>query len=396
MSTKNFRSHREMRHRTYLKVIEAIKAGVNSKRGIQDHSGLSWGSCSPVINNLLAQEVVVNQEVIIDNKVGKGRKARYFHFNRLNHLLMGMEIEARQIDCCLTTLGGERLGSCTVELENAVTTGNIEQNISRAFEKCYSKFDLDPKSIFCISFSIPGAVDVKNCIWQYCERVPGIRDVEFLPIAGRGSLPKIFYLQHNIHAQAYSVIPMDEIKHRDYVFIHVGQGMAMSANMGGILYGHRGFAGEIGQIPYPHWEGKIDYLYQKRNCLEAVLSKQRILKYIKHRFELELDSLADISEEHIKQRVAQDYILDPLVYTATMVSNIFDPNRVVIEGSVLEPFIPYLKEAFETQLKKTAWLSGPSEISWCQSSQTDGCYGAVLHSNQQIINDFVSQIDLDH
>lgn len=396
MSTRNFQSHREMRHNTYLRVINAIKAGVKSKRGIQVHSGLSWGSCSPVINNLLAQQIVVNQDLTTDKKGSKGRKARYFHFNQQKHLLMGMEIDAHQINSCITTLGGNWLGSCRSAFKEAISSANIASSITRAFVQATAKFDLEPEHIYCVSFSIPGAVDVENKIWQYCERVPGIKEVSFDSIAGKGVLPPQFYLQHNIHAQAYSVIPIAEIENKDYVFIHVGQGMAMSANMGGILYGHRGFAGEIGHIPYPYLRQEIDCLCGKKNCLEAVLCKQKILEYVRQHFSVAVNALGEITDDLIKQRVAEDYILPPLVYTATIVSNIFDPHRIFIEGSVLEPFFPFLKDVFEARLQDSAWLAGPSDISWCKSNQTDGCYGAVLHSNDKIINDFVGQIDLDH
>ena len=385
-----------MRHKTYLKVIDAIKAGINSKRGIQDHSGLSWGSCSPVINNLLSQEVIVNQNSAKNQKGGKGRKTRYFHFNRTKYLLMGMEIDTYHINCCVTTMGNERVGSYSTEFNEAMSSANISENITKAFAQCKEQLELDPENIYCISFSIPGAVDVNRKIWQYCERVPEITDVEFDRIAGKGILPAGFYMQHNIHAHAYSAIPLEEIEKRDYVFIHVGQGMAMSANMGEILYGHRGFAGEIGHIPFPSWQKDIICLCGKKNCLEAILNKDRILEYVKRKFKVKASSLKEIEDKQIKQQVAKGYILRPLVFAATIVSNIFDPNRLIIEGNVLEPFYPYLKEAFESELRHSAWLSGPSDITWCETGKTDGCYGAILHSSARIINDFISQIDLDH
>lgn len=397
MSTRNFRSHREMRRNTYLKVISALKAGVNSKRGIQDHSGLSWGSCSPVINNLLSQGVIANQQEKQNHqRPGKGRKTSYFHFNRKKFLLMGMELDTHRITSCITTLGYERLGSYITEFESPMSSGNITRHITRAFSECREKLDLMPENIVCISFSIPGAVDVDRNIWQYCERVPGIKDFNFSKISSKSILPKYLYTQHNIHAQAYSVIPIAEIEEGDYVFIHVGQGMAMSANMGGILYGHRGFAGEIGHIPYPYTGKTIDCLCGKKNCLEAILNTGKILDYVREKFNYQAGSLREIEEKEILRKVAQDYILAPLVYASTIVSNIFDPNRIIIEGVVLEPFYKYLKGEFEAKLRQSAWLSGPTEICWYKSSDMDGAYGAVVHSSERIIYDFIDQIDLDH
>ncbi len=396
MSLRNFRSHHEMRRKTYLKIINALRAGVNSKRGIQDHSGLSWGSCSPVINHLLSQKVIVTQDINNEGKPGKGRKTRFFHFNKEKFLLMGMEIDTRRITSCLTTLGDRPLGSYTTGFDQSITSKNIFKYITKAFLECRKKLQLEPENVICISFSIPGAVDVERNTWLYCERIPDINEVDFSRLNEKGVLPKNLYIQHNIHAQVYSVIPTAEIKENDYVFIHVGQGMAMSANMGGILYGHRGFAGEIGHIPYPNIKKDVICLCGKKNCLEAVLNAKKILEYISDNFDCDVRSLKEIKDEEIIRKVALDYLLDPLVYISTIVSNIFDPKRIIIEGSVLEPFYKYLTTAFEKKLRKTTWLNGPAEVVWCKSTDLDGSYGAILHSSARIMEDFIHEIDMDH
>jgi predicted NBD/HSP70 family sugar kinase len=385
-----------MRRKTYLKIVNALRAGVNSKRGIQDHSGLSWGSCSPVINHLLSQKVIVTQDIDQKGTPSKGRKTQFFHFNKEMFLLMGMEIDTKRIISCITTLGNEQLGSYTTEFNQPISAGNIIKYIAKAFLECREKLRLEPKNVCCISFSIPGAVDVERNIWLYCERVPGISEFDFSTVSGKGVLPKNIYIQHNIHAQVHSVIPPVEIKENDYVFIHVGQGMAMSANMGGILYGHRGFAGEIGHIPYPNIKNDVTCLCGKMNCLEAVLNVNGILEYIRDNCAYDVKSLNEIEEEEIIHKVAHEYILDPLVYISTIVSNIFDPKRLIIEGSVLEPFYKCLIEAFEKKLRQTTWLNGPAEVCWYKSSDMDGSYGAVLHSSERIIEDFINQIDMDH
>lgn len=385
-----------MRRKTYLKIINALRAGINSKRGIQDYSGLSWGSCSPVINHLLSQNVIVTLKINNEGKPSKGRKTRFFDFNKEKFLLMGMEIETRHITSCITTLGNEQLGSYTTEFDQSISAGNITNNITKAFLGCREELNLEPDNVYCISFSLPGAVDVERNVWLYCERVPDIKDVDFNKMKGKGGLPGNIYIQHNIHAQAYSVIPTAEIKENDYVFIHVGHGMSLSANMGGILYGHRGFAGEIGHIPYPNIEKSIICTCGKMNCLEMVLNSKTTMEYMSRNYDYLVRSLDEIKDEDIKCKVAHEYLLDPLVYISTIVSNIFDPKRLIIEGSVLEPFYEYLITPFEEKLRKTAWLNGPAEICWYKSTDMEGSYGAILHSSERIIEDFINQIDMDH
>ena len=58
----------------------------------------------------------------------------------------------------------------------------------------------------------------------------------------------------------------------------------MSVNMGGILYGHRGFAGEIGHLPYSEMEEELNCSCGNKNCFEIVLNSERIIKYINDKF----------------------------------------------------------------------------------------------------------------
>ena len=396
MSPRNFKSHNQMRQQTYLKVINALKIGINSKRGIQDHTGLSWGSCSPVVNNLLDQEVIVAHSGSNGQVSGKGRKTRHFHFNRAKHLVVGMELDNHRITSSIASLGNELVGSRTTELEQPLSSRNISNCIDQSFMECLEEIGVVPEDVFGISFSIPGAVDVERGIWKYCERVPGIHDVDINTFTKLKPIPAYLYIQHNIHAHAYSVIPPEEIEQGNYVFLHVGNGMAMSANMGGILYGHRGFAGEIGHVPYPDSPQSVTCLCGKQNCLEAILNTNSILNYIAEMHGLREASLDAVEDEKILDQVAHDYILGPLVYASTIISNIFDPRRIIIEGEVLDPFRPFLKSEFESALRKSAWLSGPKEVCWYERSGMDGSYGALLHSSHKILKDFVGQIDLGH
>ena len=218
MPAKNFRSHHEMRQKTYLKIVNALREGVNSKRGIQDHSGLSWGSCSPVINHLLSQKVIVTQEVVNDGKLSKGRKTKFFNFNKERFLLMGMEINRTSISCCVTTLGGENLGSYSSAFSQALNSTNISRSVTEAYLDAGDKLGLDPKNIICISFSLTGAIDAGKNVWHSSARIPDVEGIDFNSLNGKNLLPEDIYIQHDVHAQAYSVIPASELRDSDFVF----------------------------------------------------------------------------------------------------------------------------------------------------------------------------------
>ena len=101
-------------------------------------------------------------------------------------------------------------------------------------------------------------------------------------------------------------------------------------------------------------------------------------------------------DQDIRKRAVRERLLPPLVYMATIISNVFDPRRIIIGGSVLEPFYNYLIEPFEQQLREKAWIKGPSEICWYRTEDMDGAYGSILHSGDRIVQGIIDQIDLDH
>ena len=166
--------------------------------------------------------------------------------------------------------------------------------------------------------------------------------------------------------------------------------------MGGILYGHRGFAGEIGHLPYSDMEEELICSCGNTNCFETVLSSERIIKYINDNFGIKAQSLNEDIDEAIMREVMHNYILPPLVFMSTIVSNIFDPRRIIIGGSAIEPFYKFLINSFEKELKQSALYNGPAEICWYKTRDMDGSYGAILHSIDKIIVDFINKIDLDH
>jgi predicted NBD/HSP70 family sugar kinase len=385
-----------MRRNTYQQVISALREGVHSKRAIQDHTGLSWGSCSPVINHLLAQGMIIAGDMGSDHTGSKGRKTRYFNFSSKHFLLMGMDIEQSAINCCVATLGNEPLGYHREIFDQPVDGLNLRASILQAYQHCCEHLEIESNRIDSISLSLPGAIDEAQKIWLYSPRIEGIDTYDFSDLESIKGFPDKLYIQHDIHAQANSIIPNTDLNGRDYVFVHVGEGIGMSANMGGIIYGSRGFAGEIGHIPYPYITKEISCSCGNKNCLETVLNSTRILKFVNQQADMSVDTIRDMDDQQILQDTVHQWILPPLVYMATIVSNIFDPQQIIIGGSVLEPFYNYIITPFEEQLREQAWLKGPSEICWYRTEDMDGAYGAILHSGNRIVEGIIDRIDLDH
>ena len=125
-----------------------------------------------------------------------------------------------------------------------------------------------------ISFAVAGGVDVKNLKWVYTPRIRGINNLNFRELIR--ILPEINYLhvEHDIHAQAASVINARSWDDDNYVFLHIGRGISMSIYNNGLFLGHRGFSGEIGHIPVPTCE--VD---EAKN-VESAISVKGILDFI--------------------------------------------------------------------------------------------------------------------
>jgi len=362
-------THQLMRISTIGKVIKVLQTGAASKSEILKCTQLSWGSCSSIINMLNERGILIKEKE--GENSGRGRKTFTYSFSSKENLLFGMEIRAKEILCSIINFGKQEIYRQTYPTREAVAVNNLSGYVSKAFINALVESAVKPEQVLGISFAVAGGVDVKNLRWVYTPRIRGINNLDFRALVR--ILPEISYLhvEHDIHAQAASVINSRSWDDDNYVFLHIGRGISMSIYNNGLFLGHRGFSGEIGHIPVPGCE-----MEEVKN-VESAISVKGILDFINKHFNLNLTDLSDLPPEIINHEELIAHILKVLEYVLIVATNIIDPKTIIVGGPSLEPFYDIIRKRIEETIRYKTWVGGPENIKWYRNDDMFGAYGTI-------------------
>ncbi|KPL13974.1 MAG: hypothetical protein AMS23_11070 [Bacteroides sp. SM1_62] len=380
-----------MRTNTLMKVVNAIGEGACSKREIKEKTKLSWGSCSEIIS-LLSKEGMIRLCKTENNLEGRpGRKANGFEFTTKKFLLAGMELKAQSIDCSLVNLGKVELNRKEYLLTGKPTNKNIYQQISSAYINFLVDSGVKSEALLGLSLSLTGAVDPVEKRLIFSPRYDSLEDMDFSML--KELLPHIRYfsVDHDINAQSSSVMDQNGWRDKNFVFVHYGEGVGMCFYHKEIYTGARGFAGEIGHIPYQGLQTDKICPCGKKNCFEAILSNNGIMELIREITGTETTELQNVDRSVFSNPNLCGVIADAISQMLLLVSNILDPGAIIIGGEAIDPFIPAIKPRVEKTLREKAWQGGVRTIRWFKPADINCAYGTIINASAIMIEQFIRE-----
>lgn len=144
----------------------------------------------------------------------------------------------------------------------------------------------------------------------------------------------------------------DARKAADVVALYAGTGLGSGVVSGGkLVRGNRGFAAEIGHVPY--LEAPFACGCGKRNCLELYASGSGIAKWLAH---LGIPGGTTLSELRTGTQAARDVagaFETAWLYAAATMVTLYNPEWLVLGGGIVK-HNPDLKETLELRLKDYA------------------------------------------
>ncbi len=384
MAISENNSHREMRFLSIQKIITAFQNGATSKNDIRILTGLSWGSCNTIINLLNEKGVLVQK---LDTEIERrGRKTTSYSFTKKEFLIYGFELKTKEILCSIATLGKEEIFRKTYTLKNDLCVDNVYDSLNNVYVKSLMDAELESQSILGISIALAGGVDTTKNIWVNSPRISRIDNFDFNKIFEQ--LPEINYhfIEHDIHAQASSVLHSNKWNNENYVFVHLGEGVSLSIFNKGVFLGHRGFAGEIGFIPY-NYKGSL----QNNKIIESAISKKGIIDFVNQNFGEHIKSISEIKPYILEDEKYIEHIFEVVKFMLIVITNIIDPEAIIIGGVSIETIKPTLISRIEDNLREETWLGGPKMIKWYDNKDMFGAYGTIINSNEAIVNKFIRE-----
>lgn len=371
-----------MRFLSIQKILKALQNGAKSKNDILASTGLSWGSCSTIINLLNEKQIL--KHTLDKETEGRGRKTRNYFFTKKRFLLYGMEPRADEILCSIATLGKDEIFRKTYPLEDPLSAANIHESLTATYVSSLIDAKIKSESILGISVALAGGVDTKNSILANSPRIPGIDHFDFNTVFKLLPNIKYHYIEHDIHAQASSVLHSKKWNDRNYVFVHLGKGVSLSIFNNGLFLGHRGFAGEIGFIPY-EYQGSSS----ENRIVESAISKKGIVDFVNKNFEQNINSMPEIKRDILESEKYIRHLYEVLKFILIVITNILDPETIIIGGPSIESIKHILEEKIEKNIRKETWVGGPQNIKWYDSKDMYGAYGTLLNASKTITNNCI-------
>ncbi len=380
-----------MRLSNILKAIRSMQAGAKNKREIQRNTGLSWGSCSEIINTLHEQDVIIPTGLKSINR-SQGRRTTNYAFSEEHYLMLGMEISKQQIKCSIANLGKVELSSQTYTLDEPVTATNFFTHVTNKFYHFLNENAFHPGEVISLSLSLPGAVDSEKKQWVKAPQIKSIKNLSLEKISTYIPTLKHIYGVHDIDAGSLSILKVNNWKENNYVFLNCGEGMSASIYQQQLIQGFRGFAGEIGHTPYNNGHIKDECICGKTNCLENILSNRGVLRLINSKFNTNYTLINDVDKKYFRDQDIIHQINDALLHAGLILVNLLDPETLILGGSAIEPFKEEIKSMFNKKLNKQTWMKGPKRIKWYNTTNENSAYGAIIYSLDSIVNVLVEEI----
>jgi len=243
---------------------QIIKYGPISKKELQERTGVSWGTVSGLITQLVEDKFVV-PSLRQTNEVG--RKAEEFDVNSADHLCIGIDLSQYGLLGVVTDLRGR----IVMKLEHTFEAPEKEEVLQEIFKMTDAFLEaFSDKTIWGIGFSVQGIVEIYEGV---SVLISGIKDWNNVPLKDimkeRYGLQT--YTEHDPNCAMLAERSVGCLKNRQVTEATLltfnpmfGAGVSVMTR-GQLCHGVRGRAGEVGCNPVDitkdgTWHHLEDYL----------------------------------------------------------------------------------------------------------------------------------------
>jgi predicted NBD/HSP70 family sugar kinase len=376
---KKLITHKKMKHDTLMQIIDAVREGYNTKKSIQRKIGFSWGTCSESINDLERMQIL-----FVDSQSNSGQpgpKSKFYSISHERYLIMGMEVAPKRISCTVASMDGSVIDGYDYPVSEEIDNFNAYRILREAFFRTLKKVSLEEEKIYAVGFVLTGAIDRQNMKWIQSPLFRGIKDLDFNAFFSHFPSVRHIYISHDVQARAMNVTFSQEISNKDFVMLHVSDGLGMAAYENGrSISGHRGLAGEIGHIPYlgdSIIPGSVCFCGKKK-CLETFVKYANLIDFYNERTGKNIEDFADADPDSPAMDELYGHLESLLLYTCNILVNIFDTSCLMIGGKCVDPWLDRFRESFFTKLKSITWEEGPEEILWIEDHSASPSHGTCL------------------
>jgi len=382
--------HDYMRVENMRIVFECIRKGIAiTKRDIQKHTGLSWGTVSGAINELLSKGIIVYEEA--DDSALIGRPPKYYDVNNEDNFIIGVDINVESLRVVVIDLKYNVIYSdCSMVLnpEKEYMLENTKKAISKAIENVSKK-----AKILGIGFAVMSAVDTVSGIALYSQHIKNWKDINLKQIFEEEfGLPVI--VEHDPNCLAVAEMSVGKAcDYKNVLFLRMAMGIGMSIVINGEVYrGSNSNAGEFGHLCY-EFNG-APCTCGKRGCIESYasitgianryrenLKKQAVIQNIESsNYDDDLAIIFKLARAAMDGDESAKMYFDTaakcLGWGIGTIISLLNPDVVVLGGILME-YSQLFLEKTKAIAKEVAWAYSPVRIIESELGRDAGAIGAA-------------------
>lgn len=345
---------------------------------IRKHSPISQAELAKKLNLrpstiLRIMRDLENEGLIYQCGIGEvsskgGRKAALWKLNPKGASAIGVDLGAEEIITVLVDLQGNIIGRirkpCPSDRHHSIVMEEVFDTIDYLFHEHAEYID----KIIGIGVGLPGKMDSENGISRYAVNFSNWNDVPVRQILKeRFGLPT--YMEGDMKlmalAEKWYGAGADA---QNIICIGYRRGIGLGIVINGEIYkGDNYLSGDIGHIVVDPNGNKC--ICGRRGCLEAVASETAILEWMKEYIERNgvgnfngiINSVDEVNMEKIYEALQEnsfivvDRMKESARYLGRAVSDlvrIFDPQKIIIGGKMLEVspmFLKTVQNTFESE-----------------------------------------------
>ncbi|MER8705301.1 ROK family transcriptional regulator [Mesorhizobium sp. M1088] len=261
---------RAMNRRLILNLLR--QEGARSRADIASVTGLSPAAVTFVVADLIEDGLLIEGKTVVGSA---GRRPIPVDINYANGLAIGFKLMVGSVECVVTDLATNPLGSLRVKLSDS-DPDHIIATLAKAVPELISIVDRPAAKLAGIGISMPGVIDNQKAVcirsnrynWDNVPLGPMLAELVDVPV----------WLEDdtNAYAIAQQLFGLGR-QHRHMAVLAIGVGIGCALVFDGKLYrGANGAAGKFGHSSYEE-NGRLCEC-GKRGCLMAYYAEPAILR----------------------------------------------------------------------------------------------------------------------
>ncbi|MBU8906332.1 ROK family transcriptional regulator [Desertibacillus haloalkaliphilus] len=319
-------------------IEEIIKNSSLSRSDLARITGLNKATVSAQINDLLNEQIV--RELSEGESTTRGRKPILIEINESAGFSIGMDIDDDHINIIFTNLKGKPFHQFELTIEHYDLDQITEQLINELSPliKKY-KHTHHPIGLVGIGGGIHGIVNNDDeIIFTPKQQWSNIYISDKLEDAFQTRV----YIENNANLSVFAEQVYDEyLSNLFCVTLHSGIGLGIVSE-NNIYHGYQGFAGEIGHMIIES-NGRV-CTCGNQGCWELYASENALKKKLSEKDpSLSLDNLPTVLTTPKYKQIFDDY-LDYLAFGLNNIINIFNPEKLIINGSIINHHSALIEE----------------------------------------------------